>query len=37
VQAALGDHLGAHEQVEWIRSIRAAFPLPDPLGRYWTA
>jgi tetratricopeptide (TPR) repeat protein len=33
VQAGLGDHLGAREQVERIRSARAAFPLPDPLGQ----
>jgi tetratricopeptide (TPR) repeat protein len=33
VQAGLGDHLGAREQVERIHSARAAFPLPDPLGQ----
>jgi hypothetical protein len=33
VQAGLGDHLGAREQIERVRSARAASPLPDPLGQ----
>src|SRR5262249_49596829 len=33
VQAGLGDNLGAREQIQRIRSARAASPLPDPLGQ----